>query len=988
MPEELTLAPTLPAEDTGSSHALASFRAMAHPFVVHYSPLLGGTLLLSRDLAGAAGDDAALLARRALALRAAFPGISLALAAGHGMRSQQALAGQVLGAAAELLACTTGDEITLDEVTADLLAPRFVISAGAREGAAPPLRRLIGERDTPAMRTVLGRETPFVGRSHELGVVVATFAAMTLDPRGTLLLITAEPGLGKSRLVHESLVAIRAQHRGAFVLAAHGTPLGETTALGAIARLVRRIGAGGPGSAHDPDGAAEERPLAARIAERLRRVLPADEVAATTDALVALAAVLADEGRALAHVADAAKLAWLRWLAAECAVQPVILALDDLHCWDLPSVQFVQAALEQAGEAPLFVLAAGRPEGRERAPRMYALAGAVHLELSPLFARASERLVREFLPTSDGEVVRAIARRSQGNAYFLEELIRAAVAGERGEAPPGVLATVQARLGRLGEADRRLLRAASVFGPAFADAGVSAVAHVPVAEVRPRLAAFESQELIIRSLAAGGAAHRTYNFRHALTHEAAYATLTDDDRARGHLAAAEWLESQPAHDEAAIAGHFQRGKANARARRWYLKAAERAVGLGNFPEATRSADRCVELGATGLELGLARLAQAEVSAWSGTLAGGFERAREASELLPVGTAPYFRALALCLQIATLHRDLTDLRARVREALFVEPAAGGESGWIRYMCEAAYAAVIVGHTGESAAIMARLGRVTARQVLPDASVAAILRTRGVMHLYAFEFEEAIEAGRQATDCFEAVGNLRGACWARLGVAQTLQFVGAYAEAERIMRAVGGLADKLDASLLQIYQLTRLGTLCLQTGRQDEALACFQRALAISVACGNSRGVGNSRTALAWYWLERGDPEQAEPLARSAADELGLQRAFVRASQGFLARTLLAQGRIEEADAVADAVERDLFAGVVDFEAEHLQTLVAVRGAAHGELAGRRALQRAVDHLARRHASLRDPELRRGYAAQRPIRELLALAARRGLPGASW
>ena len=969
LPEELGLAATLPAEQTTSSQILANFLALAHPFHVHFSPLLGGTLLLSRDGGGSPGDDAALLARRALALRAAFPGITLAMAAGHGTRSQHALAGQVLDAAAALLARTLTDAIALDDVTADLLAQRFIVDDDG------PLHQLASERDTPATRTVLGRSTPFVGRAHELGVVLSAFATVLHAGLGALVLVTADAGLGKSRLCHESIVEIHKQRPDVLVLAAHGTPLGETTSLGAIARVLRRI----PGD--------EDRPVAARFVARLADVLPDDEAVATADALASLAAVLADDPHALAHIADAGRLAWLRWLELECARQPVILALDDLHCWDHASLEFVLAALEQARSqpAPLLVLAAARPEARERAARLYASPGAVHLDLGPLYGRASERLIREFLPHTDTLFVDSLVQRAQGNAYFLEELIRAAVTGQSDEAPPGVLATVQARLARLGETDRRLLRAASVFGPTFSDAGVAVVASAALDEVRPRLAAFEGQELIVRQHVTSST-HRVYNFRHALTHEAAHATLTDDDRARGHLVAAEWLETQPAPDYGVIATHFLHGRAHARARRWFLRAAEHAAELGHFADALRCADRCVELGVHGQDLGLACLVQAEVHAWGGTLSDSFERAQQAAALLPVGTAPHFRALALALQVATLRHDLTDVRVRVREALHLEPSPGGESGWLRFMCEAAHTAVSVGHTAESAAIMARLARGTAGRRLPDAAVAAILRTRCALATYAWEFESAIDLSRQAAEKFTALGNLRGALWSQLGVAQALHISGAYADAEAIMRSVGTLAAKLDAALLLVYQLIRLGTLCLQTDRLDEAHDLLTRGLQISVARGNSRGVGSGKTALAWYWLERGDPEQAEPLARAAIAELGLQRAFMSAGQGILCRTLLAQGRLDEADEVADAYEPDIAVNIVDFEAEHLQTLVAVRSAARGPAAGLRALQLAVDRFGATLAKLRSPDLRRDYLAQRPVRELLALAARHALVGA--
>jgi hypothetical protein len=74
-----------------------------------------------------------------------------------------------------------------------------------------------------------------------------------------------------------------------------------------------------------------------------------------------------------------------------------------------------------------------------------------------------------------GEVAR-IALRADGNAFYLEELIRAVAEGKVGELPETVLAMMQGRLAALDPEQRRVLRAGSLFGDAFAIEGARALA--------------------------------------------------------------------------------------------------------------------------------------------------------------------------------------------------------------------------------------------------------------------------------------------------------------------------------------------------------------------------------------------------------------------------------------------------------------------------------------------------------------------------------
>jgi predicted ATPase len=169
--------------------------------------------------------------------------------------------------------------------------------------------------------------------------------------------------------------------------------------------------------------------------------------------------------------------------------------------------------------------------------------------------------------------VARIVARAGGNTFYLEELIRQAAAGDPGKLPDTVLAMVQARLEALPADARRLLRAASTFGAVFWAGAVDALlvgAHVPPSAGLPELA---GRELVRRRDRSRFGGEQEYAFRHALIREAAYAMLTDADRATGHRLAAEWLERAGETEPLIIAEHYERAGLAALAVQHLLRAA-------------------------------------------------------------------------------------------------------------------------------------------------------------------------------------------------------------------------------------------------------------------------------------------------------------------------------------------------------------------------------------------------------------------------------
>ena len=174
-------------------------------------------------------------------------------------------------------------------------------------------------------------------------------------------------------------------------------------------------------------------------------------------------------------LSDELGAAWEALVDGTSAIGPLVVVLEDLHWADPATVRVVGQSPERLEHRPWLVIALARPEVHDAFPRLWEGRSLQEIRLKPLTRRAGERLARQALGERAGaDVIERITARFEGNAFYLEELIRA-VADGREELPETVLGMVQARLEALDAGTRRALRAASVFGERFCEGGASAL---------------------------------------------------------------------------------------------------------------------------------------------------------------------------------------------------------------------------------------------------------------------------------------------------------------------------------------------------------------------------------------------------------------------------------------------------------------------------------------------------------------------------------
>lgn len=573
---------------------LAEVRRAVQPFGAKIEEIANGMLIALLVGMGPATDQAAVAARCALHMRLLLPHSPIVLLTGRGESTGRLPIGEVFEKAAsmlEVVKATTEAEtlICIDDVTRALLDGRFDV---VEEGGAIVLR---AERDMGAeARTLLGKPSPFVGRDRELRNLLEFVDEALDEQRANAVVVTAEAGAGKSRLRYELLQRVRHAHPELALTMGRGDSIGAGSAFSLIASAFRtslRI--------------ATDEPLALRKSKLLgllERYFSGDDLWRVSGFLGEMIGVpFADDQdprvRAAqqnpAIMADQIQRAYVDFVRAAVSAQPVLFVLEDLHWGDGSSIKLIDAALRELANKPFVVVAFARPEVHEVFPRLWVGRGAQTMALSGLARRSAETLAKNMLGEGvDAKTIATIVERAGGNAFYLEELIRAVSEGRGQMLPETILGMVESRIARLEPEARRILRAGSIFGETFWEGGARELLRDEGAgDAAVYLQQLCEQELIVRRSSSRFSSEAEYAFRHALVREGAYAMLTDRDRALGHALAGEWLERAGEQDPMVLAEHFERGGELAKAATFYAKASEQAMRGADFPTAIARAHK-------------------------------------------------------------------------------------------------------------------------------------------------------------------------------------------------------------------------------------------------------------------------------------------------------------------------------------------------------------------------------------------------------------
>jgi eukaryotic-like serine/threonine-protein kinase len=935
--------------------------------------LADGSVIVTFTGEASATDAAARAARCALGLRRLMPEASIAVATGRGQVADRRAVGEAIERAVALLRLEL-DGIRIDEGTAGLLGYQFVVN---RDGVGLTLtdERAVGE----SVRTLLGRPSPCVGRDRELAILEGDFTACVNDGQARAVLVTGPPGIGKTRLRLEFERRLSEPERRAEVWTASAEPLAAGSPFFLISQLLRRAA----GILEGENFEIMLSKLRARVAGHVdeanvpRVVEFLGELAGVSEVNPG-SALLSAARRDPALMADQTCAAWEEFLQAECRHHPLIIILENVHWGDVPSLNHFDWALSRLANEPLFVLALGRPEVKQAFPQLWKDRSVEHIALGQLPRRACERLVAHALGTEvSADASKRLVTLAAGNAFYLEELIRAVAEG-RTDLPESVLAMAQVRYESLELQARQILRAAAIFGEVFWQRAVfHLLPHLHNGEGLRWLEWLVDRELVERRPDCRFQRELEYRFRHALLSEAAYAALTEEDRTVGHRLAAQWLEDSGELDPMTLAEHFDRGGEATRAISWYRRAAEHALEGGDYLAAQARALRAISCGAHRDDLIALKLVDMEALKWQGRYNTMAERASEIVASVALGDPAWCRAIAdltaVPEHLAAAERALTELE--------VAPEMAG-----RFLACAARVitrSYIELRQSQVRGLYEKM-EVVAQQLCSNDPILDGWLCQARAFRALVETQDAalvLRQLRRARACFENGGDRRNAFAQLIDEGWALVEVGKYHLAEALVS--DSLAEMESLRLIRLlpHAWIVLATVWVRLGRYDEAIPLLDRVMA-AVSTEHEPHFNHARALrlLSNAYRQRGDLAAAERVAR---DALGLQARSGKAvfsARPDLARVLLALGRPAEALALVRNPSRQIVLAHVE-GGSIAQRLVLAEAllALHRESEAQAAIEEARTWVLELAARVSDEELRDSFLTNVPdVRAILSIA----------
>jgi class 3 adenylate cyclase/tetratricopeptide (TPR) repeat protein len=781
----------------------------------------------------------------ALRGRPSGPALRIGLHTGEVVREDADLFGAAVNAAARISALAEAGQVLLSESTRSLLGPTSGLELVDRgehplKGFDSPWRVFEARRASEEQAASPGT-VPLVAREAERALLREALARAR-EGAGSVVLLSGEPGIGKTRLATELMAEANAGGVAAALGRCYemeGTPPFVAFAE-AFDDLFRAIPADRLRAC-----LGEQAAEIARIVPRLR---------AQFDDLGRPAELPPEQAR---HYLFGCTADVLARLAAE---RPLLLVLDDLHWADDSTCLLLEHLARRLTSMPLLVAGTYRD---------------VDLDASRPFAATLDRLSRETLArrvpvrrfdraavdgllgalsgkAAPAALVDAVFTETEGVPFFVLEVYRyladagrlfdasgdwrpAITLGEV-EVPEGVRLVISRRLERISAETQGALALAAVIGRGFSFDLLRALTDLPEDAVLDALEEAEHAHLIAET----GSREAAYSFAHEQIRQTLLGTLSLPRRQRYHLRVADAIEATTGSGEeaSAIAHHLYQAGAVAdpeRTARWLGLAGEKALAAAAFEDALRYLESALSLQPAddakvradllyqrGLALrSLVRLDDA-LADWREALA----IYEEMGEAEAAGRVCYEMAKHLAwaarmeeaLEIAS--RGLAAIGDRVNaERCLLLSVSGLAVGW--------------GPDGDYARANAMIEEaVEMARELPDGSVMGqVLRSKVILHHGYLQWQEEVDAGVRGAELLSSAGNLYD------------------------------MADVLSFVAVALFYL----------GRFDEAAVVLDEAVLVATRLGHSGARWNADSASGpLHALREGDLDRYEERARAVLD----------------------------------------------------------------------------------------------------------------------
>jgi class 3 adenylate cyclase/tetratricopeptide (TPR) repeat protein len=716
--------------------------------------------------------------------------------------------------------------------------------------------------------------TPFVGRELEVKQL-----AQALDHarggHGQVVAVVGEPGMGKSRLIHEFVHSDRTED--CLVLETNSASYGHAASYLPVIELLRHYYF----KISQRDNA---KSIREKVTEKILALDPSlqDVIPPLLDLLDALDAGHPFQSLDPLQHRQHTYQAITRLLLRENHVQPVVAVFEDLHWNDSLTLGLLNEIVVNARDARLLLLVSYRPEFHDdwKGRPNYR-----NLRLEPLESESLATLLHSLLgsdPALKG-LKNFVLDRAGGNPFFVEELVRTLVdrkvlEGTRqnykmtkpisgNEIPPTVQAVLAARIDALPKAQKRLLQEAAVIGHDVPLSLLKEISSLPDSELRGVLDNLQTAEFVFPTQLFPDL---QFSFKHALTHDVAYAGLRSERRREIHqrvvLAIERIYAGRIGEQVERLADHALRGGLQEKAVTYLRQAGAKAADREAYPEAVILFEQAL-----------------------GALAG-----------LPESNEAIQKAIDIRFDIRNVLQPLGDrdrIAARLREAEQLADRIGDEqrNGWVQsYLTEQFW---MLGRyresieAGERALAVAELLSDLPLQVVTNLPLGLAHHTRGDY--------------KKARECFgwnvaHLEGNLASqrfgmfvlpAAFARSFIAWGLADTGHFSEAFNIGEDALRVGENASHPFSCGYAHLGLGVVALRQGNLRRALRSFERALAAGAFADSPVGFAYVALHFGYALALAGRANEGIPILEQSIE--------VSESKGFVARHSLRLAYVSEA-----------------------------------------------------------------------------------------
>ena len=529
---------------------------------------------------------------------------------GSGASQEQAIVGETPNLAARLQGVAEPNTVVIAESTRKLVGNLFELQdLGARDlkGIAGPvsawatLRPASVESRFDALHA--SGLTELVGRDEELELLIRRWSKAKTG-EGQVVLLSGEPGIGKSRLTAAVLerLAVEPHTRLRYFC----SPQHTDSALYPIISQMERAA----GFAHDDTAQVKLDKLDALLAQSFT---PHQDAALLAEMLS-----LSNDGRylTLELAPQQRRQKTLEALTTQLELlsrsNPVLMIFEDVHWLDPTTLEVLGRTVDRLKTLRVLLIITYRPEFEPPwVGRPYVSA----LSLN----RLGEREIAAMIDRVTGNkplfatVRQDIIERTDGIPLFVEEITKSVLEANDDETakeavaaipspsiavPTSLHASLMARLDRLGPA-KEIARFGAAIGREFSHTLLVAVARKPEAEIVSALNRVIDAGLLFRQ---GSPPHATYLFKHALVQDAAYGTLLREQRRSLHARIAEALESHfeeiAENQPEVLARHCNEAGLIEKAASLWGKAGQRSLERSALVEAAEQLRRAIDQMAT------------------------------------------------------------------------------------------------------------------------------------------------------------------------------------------------------------------------------------------------------------------------------------------------------------------------------------------------------------------------------------------------------